>query len=182
MVAVLTGLINKELVSTLHQLGGRAIGISGIDGGLLQARIANPELGFVGELDRVNCGPIKTLLESGQQFEYYCPVSGFEYWCRYFGGGFGRPAYSRENRGQHPGQSRHDPERLGDPATRRDQGCGRPRRRQRHFPVDAAAVVVLMRGDQVTFRLHLNLGEGEATAWGCDLTEQYVIINSAYTT
>ncbi len=48
------------------------------------------------------------------------------------------------------------------------------------FPRDA--VVAQMRGREVYFRLHLNLGEGRATAWGCDLTEQYVIINSAYTT
>jgi glutamate N-acetyltransferase/amino-acid N-acetyltransferase len=39
-----------------------------------------------------------------------------------------------------------------------------------------------MRQPEVSFRLHLNLGEGRATAWGCDLTQEYVIINSAYTT
>jgi glutamate N-acetyltransferase/amino-acid N-acetyltransferase len=50
------------------------------------------------------------------------------------------------------------------------------------IPFHRDAVVVLMRGPEVTFRLHLNLGDGQATAWGCDLTEQYVIINSAYTT
>ena len=49
-------------------------------------------------------------------------------------------------------------------------------------PFHRDAVVALMRGPEVTFGLHLNLGEGQATAWGCDLTEQYVIINSAYTT
>ena len=49
-------------------------------------------------------------------------------------------------------------------------------------PFHRDAVVVLMRGAEVTFRLRLNLGTGQATAWGCDLTEQYVIINSAYTT
>jgi glutamate N-acetyltransferase/amino-acid N-acetyltransferase len=50
------------------------------------------------------------------------------------------------------------------------------------IPFHRDAVVALMRGPEVTFRLQLNLGDGEATAWGCDLTEQYVIINSAYTT
>jgi glutamate N-acetyltransferase/amino-acid N-acetyltransferase len=50
------------------------------------------------------------------------------------------------------------------------------------IPFHRDAVVALMRGPEVTFRLHLNLGDGQATAWGCDLTEQYVIINSAYTT
>jgi glutamate N-acetyltransferase/amino-acid N-acetyltransferase len=50
------------------------------------------------------------------------------------------------------------------------------------IPFHREAVVALMRGPEVSFRLNLNLGEGQATAWGCDLTEQYVIINSAYTT
>lgn len=65
VVAVLTGLINKELVGQLHDLGGRAIGISGIDGGLLDARIADPELGFVGEIAQVDSGPLNALLGSG---------------------------------------------------------------------------------------------------------------------
>jgi glutamate N-acetyltransferase/amino-acid N-acetyltransferase len=50
------------------------------------------------------------------------------------------------------------------------------------IPFHRDAVVALMKQPVVTFRLQLNLGEGEATAWGCDLTEEYVIINSAYTT
>lgn len=49
-------------------------------------------------------------------------------------------------------------------------------------PFHRDAVVAQMRGPEVTFRLDLNLGDGSATAWGCDLTEEYVIINSAYTT
>jgi acetylglutamate kinase len=65
VVAVLTGLINKELVCLLHQLGGRAIGISGIDGGLLEAYIASPELGFVGEITKVNPAPLKAILDCG---------------------------------------------------------------------------------------------------------------------
>jgi acetylglutamate kinase len=65
VVAVLTGLINKELVCSLHQLGGKAMGISGIDGGLLEACIANPELGFVGEITKVSAGPIRAILGCG---------------------------------------------------------------------------------------------------------------------
>ena len=65
VVAVLTGLINKELVSRLHALGGKAIGISGIDGGMLKARIADPELGFVGGIDQVDQAPIQAILNSG---------------------------------------------------------------------------------------------------------------------
>lgn len=65
VVAVLTGLINKELVSLMHRLGGKAIGLSGIDGDMLKCRIASPELGFVGEISEVNSGPIRTLLDAG---------------------------------------------------------------------------------------------------------------------
>jgi glutamate N-acetyltransferase/amino-acid N-acetyltransferase len=36
--------------------------------------------------------------------------------------------------------------------------------------------------DNVLIRLCLNLGDGQATAWGCDLSEEYVRINSSYTT
>ena len=50
------------------------------------------------------------------------------------------------------------------------------------IPFHRDAVVSLMKQPEVTFRLQLNLGAGNATAWGCDLTEEYVIINSAYTT
>ena len=65
VVAVLSGLINKELVSALQQMGGRAIGISGVDGNLLEAHIANPALGFVGEVSQVNGEPLRALLDGG---------------------------------------------------------------------------------------------------------------------
>jgi glutamate N-acetyltransferase / amino-acid N-acetyltransferase len=39
-----------------------------------------------------------------------------------------------------------------------------------------------MTGRDVTFRVDLGLGDGSATAWGCDLTEGYVVENSAYST
>ena len=52
----------------------------------------------------------------------------------------------------------------------------------RPVPFARDAVVALMRGDEVTFGVNLNLSDGQATAWGCDLTEEYVVINSAYTT
>ena len=50
------------------------------------------------------------------------------------------------------------------------------------IPFHRDAVVALMSGEQVDFRVSLNLADGAAVAYGCDLTEQYVIINSAYTT
>lgn len=54
--------------------------------------------------------------------------------------------------------------------------CGRPQ------PFDPAAARRLFQGPEVLLRVGLGLGEGEARAWGCDLTEEYVAINSAYTT
>ena len=65
VAAVLGGLINKELVSLLEQLGGKAIGLSGIDGGMLTCALANPELGYVGEILSVDPHPIHALLGSG---------------------------------------------------------------------------------------------------------------------
>ena len=44
------------------------------------------------------------------------------------------------------------------------------------------AVIAIMKEPEVRLTLHLGLGEGTATAWGCELTEEYVRFNSAYTT
>ncbi len=65
VVAVLTGLVNKQLVAALLSRGGETIGFSGVDGGLLQARIANPQLGFVGEITEVNAYPLIQAMEAG---------------------------------------------------------------------------------------------------------------------
>jgi glutamate N-acetyltransferase/amino-acid N-acetyltransferase len=50
------------------------------------------------------------------------------------------------------------------------------------IPYFKDAVVSAMAGKKVKFRVDLNLGNESATAWGCDLTEEYVIFNSAYST
>ncbi len=50
------------------------------------------------------------------------------------------------------------------------------------IPFHRDGVVALMRGPEVFFRIGLNLGHGRATAWGCNLSEEYVTFNSAYTT
>ena len=52
----------------------------------------------------------------------------------------------------------------------------------RPVPFHRDAVVALMRGDEGTFGVNLNLSDGQATSWGCDLTEEYVTFNSAYST
>ena len=46
VAAVLGGLANKQIVATINNLGGRAVGISGVDGGLIQSRIANQRIGL----------------------------------------------------------------------------------------------------------------------------------------
>jgi acetylglutamate kinase len=65
VVAVLAGLVNKQLVASLQAMGGKAIGLSGVDGGLLQARVLNPELGFVGEVVQVCPDVVHQVLEGG---------------------------------------------------------------------------------------------------------------------
>lgn len=69
VTAVLAGLVNKEIVAAINSLGGEAIGISGVDGALIQGRIKDIELGYVGAVVKVNTAPLKLLLQSG-----YIPV------------------------------------------------------------------------------------------------------------
>jgi len=69
VIAVLAGLVNKELVAAILSRGGKAVGLSGIDGGMIQAIIQNPEMGYVGEVVRVNPEPVEAILCAG-----YIPV------------------------------------------------------------------------------------------------------------
>jgi acetylglutamate kinase len=69
VVAVLAGVVNKQLVAELSALGAPAIGLSGADSLILQARTYDAELGFVGMIHRVNPFPIEELLGLG-----YLPV------------------------------------------------------------------------------------------------------------
>ncbi len=65
VVAVLAGVVNKQLVAQLAALGAPAIGLSGADGMILQARRYSDELGFVGRIERVNPFPIEELVRLG---------------------------------------------------------------------------------------------------------------------
>ena len=49
-------------------------------------------------------------------------------------------------------------------------------------PFDVEAARQVLQQPEVVLRVRMGLGRGEARAWGCDLTEEYVRINSAYTT
>ena len=66
---VLAGKINKTLVNLLEMKGGKAMGISGMDGSLLRAHQKDERLGFVGEIDKVNIAAVTDLLDQG-----YVPV------------------------------------------------------------------------------------------------------------
>ncbi len=66
---VLAGKVNKGLVNLLEMKGGKAIGLSGMDGRLIESKIKNKKLGFVGEITKINTDTIDDLLEKG-----YIPV------------------------------------------------------------------------------------------------------------
>ena len=66
---VLAGKINKSLVNFINVKGGKAMGISGMDGKLIEAKVKDPKLGFVGEITNINIKPVEDLLSRG-----YIPV------------------------------------------------------------------------------------------------------------
>lgn len=66
---VLAGKINKTLVSLIERTGGQAMGLSGMDGCLIEAEMKDARLGYVGRIVRVNIQPVTDLLEKG-----YIPV------------------------------------------------------------------------------------------------------------
>ena len=55
---VLAGKINKTLVNLIQMKGGHAVGLSGIDGGILEAKVKDERLGFVGEVTKVRPHPV----------------------------------------------------------------------------------------------------------------------------
>ena len=66
---VLAGKVNKTLVNLLQMKGGHAIGLSGIDGGILEATMKDEQLGYVGEITKIRTQPITDILEKN-----YIPV------------------------------------------------------------------------------------------------------------
>ena len=66
---VLAGKVNKTLVNLLQMKGGHAVGLSGIDGGIIEAKMKDERLGFVGEITKIRTQPIIDLLEKN-----YIPV------------------------------------------------------------------------------------------------------------
>ncbi len=66
---VLAGKVNKTLVNLLEMKGGKAMGISGMDGRLIESVMKDERLGYVGKITNVNISPVMDLLEKG-----YIPV------------------------------------------------------------------------------------------------------------
>jgi len=64
VTAVLGGLVNKEIVATINCMGGRAVGISGVDGALIQSKQRKAALGYVGEVVKVNTTLLEALLQA----------------------------------------------------------------------------------------------------------------------
>lgn len=65
VVAILAGLVNKQLVAAITAHGGKALGLCGIDGGLIEASVKDAEMGYVGEVVRVNPASLKAVLQAG---------------------------------------------------------------------------------------------------------------------
>ena len=66
---VLAGKINKTLVNLIQMKGGHAMGLSGIDGGIIEATTKDESLGYVGKITKIRPQPIEALLEKN-----YIPV------------------------------------------------------------------------------------------------------------
>jgi len=88
---VLCGKVNKDLTRLIHQAGGRAMGLCGIDGAMLKARrIENGKLGQVGEIEEVDVSVLNSSLDSG-----FIPVVSSVA----FDGSFGKRFYTGEEAG-----------------------------------------------------------------------------------
>ena len=66
---VLAGKVNKSLVNLIQTMGGHAVGLSGIDGGIIEATVKDERLGYVGHITKIRTQPITDLLEKN-----YIPV------------------------------------------------------------------------------------------------------------
>lgn len=69
VLMVLAGKVNKSLVNLIECIGGKAVGLCGIDGHLIEAETLDEKLGYVGKITNVNIDPVVDLLDKG-----YIPV------------------------------------------------------------------------------------------------------------
>ena len=69
VLMVLAGKVNKSLVNLIECIGGKAVGLCGLDGHLIEAETLDEKLGYVGKITNVNIDPVVDLLDKG-----YIPV------------------------------------------------------------------------------------------------------------
>ena len=65
-IAVLTGLVNSNLVAEITRSGAPAVSVSGVSDGLFSAVIQDPELGYVGRVVKTNSGPVESVVDAGR--------------------------------------------------------------------------------------------------------------------
>jgi acetylglutamate kinase len=65
VTAVLAGLANKETTAALIDAGAKAAGVSGVDGALIEGRVRDPKIGYVGDVMKVNPQVLEALLDAG---------------------------------------------------------------------------------------------------------------------
>ena len=63
VLMVLAGKVNKSLVNHIECIGGKSVGLCGLDGHLIEAEMLNEELGYVGKITKINIEPVTDLLE-----------------------------------------------------------------------------------------------------------------------
>jgi len=63
--AVLAGLVNKEITAAINLKSGKAVGISGVDGALIESKVKDASLGYVGSVEKVNMALLEALLKAG---------------------------------------------------------------------------------------------------------------------
>jgi acetylglutamate kinase len=65
VTAVLAGLVNKEITAAINVQGGRAVGISGVDGSLIESAMKDRDMGYVGAMKKMNPAILEALLKDG---------------------------------------------------------------------------------------------------------------------
>jgi acetylglutamate kinase len=65
VTAVLSGFVNKEITAAINLKGGKAVGISGVDGALIESKVKDAAKGYVGSVEKVNTAPLEALLKAG---------------------------------------------------------------------------------------------------------------------
>lgn len=76
VLRIFAGSVNHHLVAALQQAGLRAVGLSGIDAGLVKARQLSPELGAVGEVEEVDASLLDLLTSEGYLPAVACIAGG----------------------------------------------------------------------------------------------------------